>query len=104
MAKELLICNNYLSHSFKYQVMKKLVAIVTIAVSLTACGGGNTEANTGGEDSLKRVFDSVQQTGDTSAMNGVMGDTTSASGSHGAGSGSRVGGGNSGGPQKKSGE
>jgi hypothetical protein len=81
--------------------MKKLLAIVTIAGTLCSCGGGNGEASTGTEDSVKRAFDSVQQTGDTSAMNGVMGDTTSASGIHGAGSGSRVGGGNTGGPQKK---
>jgi hypothetical protein len=81
--------------------MKNLLAIVTLACSLCSCGGGNSDANTGSEDSVKRAFDSVQQTGDTSAMNGVMGDTTSASGVHGAGSGSRVGGGNTGAPQKK---
>ncbi|MCW3112998.1 MAG: hypothetical protein JWR18_1394 [Segetibacter sp.] len=84
--------------------MKKLLAIATIAASLTACGGGNNEATTVGEDSMQKAFDSVQQTGDTSAMNGVMGDTTSASGTHGAGSGSGVGGGKSGGPQKKDGK
>ena len=80
--------------------MKKLVVIFSIAASLTACGGGKTETNTGGEDSVKRAFDSVQQTGDTSALNRPMGDTTSASGIHGAGSGSRVGGGKTGGPQQ----
>ena len=84
--------------------MKKLLAIALIAATLTACGGGNNEANTGGEDSVKKAFDSVQQTGDTSALNGPMGDTTSASGIHGAGSGSNVGGGNSGAPQKKGGK
>ena len=82
--------------------MKRIIAIVAIAVSLTACGGSDsTETSTaGGPDSLKKAFDSVQQTGDTSALNRPMGDTTSASGIHGAGSGSRVGGGKSGGPQK----
>lgn len=84
--------------------MKKVIGIFVIAGVFAACGGGNSGANTGGEDSLKRAFDSVQQTGDTSAMNGVMGDTTSASGMHGAGSGSRVGGGKSGAPQKKGGK
>ena len=83
--------------------MKKLLAIVTITTIFCSCGGGNNEATTGGEDSVKRAFDSVQQTGDTTALNGVMGDTTSASGVHGAGSGSRVGGGKSGEPQKKGG-
>lgn len=84
--------------------MKKLIGILTIASVFTACGGGNSGENTGGEDSLKRAFDSVQQTGDTSAMNSVMGDSTSSSGIHGAGSGSRVGGGKSGEPQKKGGQ
>jgi hypothetical protein len=82
--------------------MKKILAVITIAGTLVACGGGNEEANTGGEDSVKRAFDSIQQTGDTTALNGVMGDTTAASGTHGAGSGSRVGGGKSGEPQEKS--
>jgi hypothetical protein len=82
--------------------MKKILAIIAMAGTLTSCGGGNNgEANTGGEDSVKRAFDSIQQTGDTSALNTVMGDTTSASGIHGAGSGSRVGGGKSGEPQGK---
>ncbi len=84
--------------------MKKILAIVTIAAASASCGGGNNETNTGGEDSVKRAFDSVQQTGDTSAMNMPMGDTTSASGIHGGGSGSGVGGGNSGEPQKKGGK
>ena len=84
--------------------MKKVLAIITIAGCLTACGGGNSESTTTGEDSMKRAFDSVQQTGDTSSMNSVMGDSTSASGTHGEGSGSRVGGGKTGEPQKKSGQ
>lgn len=86
--------------------MKRILAIVAIAVGFTACeGDGGTESSTtGGPDSLKRAFDSVQQTGDTSAMNRPIGDTTSASGIHGAGSGSRVGGGKTGGPQKSIGE
>ena len=83
-------------------IMKKVLTIITIAAGLTACGGGNTETTKAvGEDSIKRAFDSVKQTGDTSALNKAMGDTTSASGIHGAGSGSGVGGGKSGGPQKK---
>lgn len=52
-------------------------------------------------DSIKRASDSVMQTGDTSALNSVLGDSSSNSGSHGQGSGSRVGGGKTGGPQKK---
>ena len=80
--------------------MKRVIGILTITAFFAACGGGdNTEVNTG--DSVKRAADSIQQTGDTSALNSVMGDTTSASGIHGAGSGSGVGGGNSGGPQQK---
>ncbi|MGI8636872.1 MAG: hypothetical protein ACR2KZ_15875 [Segetibacter sp.] len=46
----------------------------------------------------------MQQTGETSASNGPMGDTTSASGIQGAGSGSRAGGGNSVAPQRKGGK
>ncbi|MDQ6813883.1 MAG: hypothetical protein M3040_09105 [Bacteroidota bacterium] len=87
--------------------MKKILGIVTIAAVLTSCGGGNTDTNittAGGQDSIKRAFDSVQLTGDTSSMNKAIGDTTSASGGHGAGSGSSVGGGNTGGPQKKGGQ
>ncbi|MCW3105831.1 MAG: hypothetical protein JWQ09_337 [Segetibacter sp.] len=80
--------------------MKRVIAILTITAFFTACGGGNnSNVNTG--DSVKRAADSIKQTGDTSAMNQVMGDTTSASGIHGAGSGSEVGGGKSGGPQEK---
>ena len=87
--------------------MKKVLTIAFVAASLASCGGGNTGTNNapmGGEDSLKRAFDSVQLTGDTSSMNKAMGDTTSASGIHGAGSGSRVGGGKTGGPQSKGGK
>lgn len=81
--------------------MKKALSILAITAVFAACGGGNnSNVNTG--DSLKRAADSIEQTGDTSALNSVMGDTTSASGIHGAGSGSNVGGGKSGGPQKKS--
>lgn len=57
-----------------------------------------------GGDSLNKASDSVMQTGDTSALNQPLGDSTSPSGSHGQGSGSRVGGGKSGGPQDKKGE
>lgn len=84
--------------------MKKVIGIFAIVTVFASCGGGNSDAKTGGEDSVKRAFDSVQQVGDTSAMNGVMGDTTSASGVHGGGSGSGVGGGKSGEPQKKGGK
>lgn len=84
--------------------MKKLLAIVTVAACLTACGGSNNQSNAGGEDSLKRASDSVKQTGDTSSLNKPLGDTTSASGVHGSGSGSEVGGGKSGEPQKKGGK
>ena len=81
--------------------MKKLLAMVTIAALFTACGGGKSDTNVAGPDSLKRAADSIKQTGDTSALNSVMGDTTSSSGIHGGGSGAGVGGGNTGGPQKK---
>lgn len=104
MAKELLESYYYLPVLFKQAKMKRLPAILTIAVILTSCGSGNSEATTGGPDSVKKAFDSVQQAGDTTALNQVMGDTTSASGLHGGGSGSRVGGGSTGGPQKKGGK
>ncbi|GEO07930.1 hypothetical protein [Segetibacter aerophilus] len=86
--------------------MKKILSIILVAATLTACGGGESSESTTnvGEDSLKKAFDSVQQTGDTTALNRVMGDSTSASGTHGAGSGSRVGGGKSAGPQKQGGK
>lgn len=93
--------------------MKRLLAIAAISISLTACGGGNSDTSDSSTmegssspagDSLKRASDSVMQTGDTSALNSAMGDSTSSSGSHGEGSGSRVGGGNTGGPQDKKGQ
>lgn len=84
--------------------MKKVLTIVIIAASLTACGGGNNESAPVGGDSLKKASDSINQTGDTSALNSVMGDSTSASGIHGEGSGSRVGGGKTGEPQKQGGK
>ncbi|HEX8678283.1 MAG TPA: hypothetical protein VF700_13745, partial [Segetibacter sp.] len=73
--------------------MKKLLAIVAIA-AFTACGGGNNGSSHGGNestnagsgDSISRASDSVMQTGDTSALNRRMGDSTSSSGSHGQGS------------------
>ena len=79
----------------------------------TACGGGSSDTgetgNSGespatGMDSMSKATDSVMQTGDTSALNSAMGDSTSASGSHGQGSGSKVGGGNTGGPQGQKGQ
>lgn len=87
--------------------MKKLLSIVAIA-AFTACGGGNEGSTNAGSattgDSISRASDSVMQTGDTSALNSVMGDSTSSSGSHGEGSGSRVGGGKTGEPQGKKGQ
>lgn len=94
--------------------MKRLLAIIMIA-AFSACGGGNNETSNGADvpanegnastaDSISRASDSVMQTGDTSALNSRMGDSTSSSGSHGEGSGSRVGGGNTGGPQGKKGQ
>ena len=91
--------------------MKKLSVILAIAISLTACGSGNSDANSSTQsgavashDSLKKASDSVMQTGDTSALNSLRGDSTSKSGSHGQGSGSEVGGGKTGGPQGKKGK
>jgi hypothetical protein len=86
--------------------MKKILSMLVIAVSLTACGSGNNESSTTNvrEDSVKKASDSVHQTGDTSALNRVTGDTTSKSGTNRAGSGSKVSGGKSAAPQKKSGK
>jgi|SRR3954454_16009646 len=101
--------------------MKRILAIVAIA-AFTACSGGSNDSSkvvneslNGGTkaadgssvataDSLRRASDSTQQTGDTSALNSVRGDSTSASGIHGQGSGSRVGGGKTGAPQGKKGQ
>lgn len=91
--------------------MKKLLSIVAIA-AFTACGSGSEGSTNAGyesgkpssataADSISRASDSIMQTGDTSALNMAMGDSTSSSGSHGQGSGSRVGGGKTGGPQGK---
>ena len=90
--------------------MKKLLAIVAITFSFASCGSGNSDSNNSGQsqasevDSVKRASDSVTQTGDTSALNSPMGDSTSSSGAHGQGSGSKVGGGNTGGAQGKKGK
>lgn len=90
--------------------MKRLLAVVAISVSLISCDSGNSKNNgsdnmnaesASAGDSLKRASDSVVQMGDTSALNQPIGDTTSASGTHGQGSGSRVGGGSTGAPQNK---
>lgn len=96
--------------------MKRFLAIVAIA-AFSSCGGGNTDSSNvdGGSDlsnsavvnspdSVKRANDSAMQTGDTSALNSSLGDSTSASGTHGQGSGSRVGGGKTGDPQDKKGQ
>jgi hypothetical protein len=93
--------------------MKRLLAIAALSITLTACGGGNNDSSNSNNmqgnpvpagDSIKRASDSVTQTGDTSAMNGTMGDSSSSSSSHGEGSGSRVGGGKTDGPQEKKGQ
>ena len=94
--------------------MKRLLAVLAISISLISCGSGNSDTNSGSGnmnagsapagDSLQRASDSVMQTGDTSALNQPLGDSASPSGSHGQGSVSRVGGGNTGGPQDKKGE
>lgn len=90
--------------------MKRILAVVAISVFVTACESGN-DKNNGSDnmnagsasagDNLKRASDSMMQTGDTSALNQPLGDSTSASGDHGQGSGSRVGGGKTGEPQNK---
>ena len=95
--------------------MKKILVVIATTALLAACGDGKSDkddsdstlsttlrANSlANEDSATRASDSVKLTGDTTALNGVRGDTTSASGNHGQGSGSRVGGGKTGGPQRK---
>ncbi|MDB5250489.1 MAG: hypothetical protein JWQ40_4883 [Segetibacter sp.] len=83
--------------------MKRLLAIAAITAALTACGGEAEDAT-----SEKQYTSDTTQTsadfsmGDTTDLSGPKGDSTSASGIHGAGSGSRVGGGVSGGAQGKS--
>ena len=98
MAKKLLDFHNLLQPK-KIQMKKSFAILMTSVILFSSCGGGEGTAPAG-EDSTTRAADSVEQTGDTSAMNSMMGDSTSQSGSHGEGSGSRVGGGVTGGPQK----
>ena len=82
--------------------MKKLLGIIAIAGALTSCGNNQED-----ESLNKQYMTDTTQTsadlsmGDTTDLNGLRGDSTSASGVHGGGSGSRVGGGVSGGPQQK---
>jgi len=83
--------------------MKKILGIIAIAGALTSCGGNDQND----ESSTKQYMTDTTQTsadlsmGDTTDLNGPLGDSTSGSGIHGGGSGSRVGGGVTGGPQKK---
>ena len=85
--------------------MKKLLGLVIIAGAVfTSCGGGENDEN---DESLNKQYmtDTTQTSadlsmGDSTDLNGPFGDTTSASGIHGAGSGSGVGGGKTGAPQK----
>ena len=78
--------------------MKKLFAIALVAGFITACGSPSNE-NAISEDSIDTMATNNYM-GDTTR--GPMGDSTTSSGSHGQGSGSRVGGGVSGGPQGES--
>jgi hypothetical protein len=92
--------------------MKKLLAIVAIA-GLTACGEERSDINKSEElsdttsmSSQARDMNTTNTQGlsqDTTDLgSGVRGDSTSASGIHGKGSGSRVGGGVTGGAQGES--
>lgn len=76
MAKELQF-HLKLFLSFNFLTMKKILALLAIT-GFVACGGGNEDASGTTTDSLDRASDSVMQMGDTSEMNGVMGDSTSA--------------------------
>jgi hypothetical protein len=92
--------------------MKRLLAIVAIA-GITACGEERSDINKSEELSDTTSMSSQAKDMNTSDVEmrnqdttdiggGVRGDSTSASGIHGKGSGSRVGGGVSGGPQGES--
>ena len=90
--------------------MKKLLSIVAMTLFLTSCGSGNSDTDNSGQsrvsgaDRVKKASDSVMQTGDTSALNGPMGDSTSLSRIHRKNSGSKVGTENAGGLQSKKGK
>jgi hypothetical protein len=82
--------------------MKKLLGIIAIAFTITACGGNDKN-----DESLNKQYmtDTTQTSedlsmGDTTDLNGPRGDSSSASGIHGGGSGSRTGGGKTGAPQE----
>lgn len=89
--------------------MKRFLAIIAIA-AFTACGGDANDVNrseeltdtttTSSQARDMNMSDVEARNQDTTDLGGGnRGDSTSASGIHGAGSGSRVGGGNTGGPQ-----
>jgi len=59
--------------------MKKILAIVAIT-GFVACGGDTVDSSATATDSVDRALDSVLQTGDTSALNSIMGDSSSAGG------------------------
>lgn len=92
--------------------MKRLLAIFTIA-AFAACGGGKTDDITDVDEQTTDTTTMSSQARGTATMgqgdirdttdiaSGVLGDSTSKSGVHGAGSGSRVGGGATGAPQGK---
>lgn len=90
--------------------MKSLLAFVALSVFLVACESGNdksinlNDTKVATADTSNSFSDSVGQTGDTSALNMPLGDSTSSSGLHGQGSGSNVGGGKTGAPQEKKGK
>ena len=79
--------------------MKKIFAIAILGSLLTSCASDGNNENAISESSIDTMATNDYMT-DTTA--GVLGDSTSASGNHGEGSGSRVGGGVSGGPQGRS--
>ena len=82
--------------------MKKLLAIVALAGGIVSCGSSQNDESASKQYMTDTTMTSQDYSmGDTTDLNGPMGDSTSASGIHGAGSGSRVGGGVTGGPQGK---
>ena len=83
--------------------MKKAFSIITIASMFAACGGGQEAEQHTRDSAAQMSVDSALNAKDTSAVNSSLrGDSTTSSGSHGEGSGSRVGGGVSGGAQGQS--
>jgi hypothetical protein len=83
--------------------MKRILSITVVAASLTACGGSSEEEKHSQDSTAQVTMDSTMNTWDTTGPNSSLrGDSTTYSGSHGQGSGSRVGGGVSGGAQGQS--